>query len=99
MTDLCQLPAHQLVHLMSEDTISCREVVEAHLARIDAVNPALNALVQATDPQDCLAAATAADDRAARGAPLGRAHGLPVVVKDVMLVAGLGGRRRGPCAV
>lgn len=89
MTELCHLPAHQLVQLMSERTISCRDVVQAHLARIDAVNPALNALVEAADPQDCLKAAAAADDRAARGAALGRAHGLPVVVKDVMLVAGL----------
>ncbi|MGE2725855.1 amidase [Mycolicibacterium pulveris] len=89
MSELCHLPAHQLVRLMSERTISCRDVIEAHLARIDAVNPALNALVQAADPQDCLQAAAAADERAARGAALGRAHGLPVVVKDVMLVAGL----------
>lgn len=89
MTDLCQLPAHQLVRLMAGRTISCREVVEAHLARIDAVNPALNALVQATDPEQCLAAADEADDRLARGAVLGRAHGLPIVVKDVIKVAGL----------
>ena len=89
MTDLCQLPAHQLVELMAGGTVSCREVVDAHLARIDAVNPALNALVQAVDPQQCLAAADAADAHVARGAPVGRAHGLPVVVKDVMHVAGL----------
>jgi amidase len=89
MTDLCQLPAHQLIALMAAGTVSCRDVVHAHLARIEAVNPALNALVQATDPQQCLAAAAEADDRVARGAPLGRAHGLPVVVKDVMHVAGL----------
>lgn len=89
MTDLCQLPAHQLVALMAAGTVSCRDVVHAHLARIEAVNPALNALVQATDRQQCLTAAAEADDRVARGAPLGRAHGLPVVVKDVMHVAGL----------
>ena len=63
--------------------------MQAHLERIDAVNPALNALVQASDPQECLAAATEADARVARGAPLGRLHGLPIVVKDVMHVAGL----------
>lgn len=89
MTDLCQLPAHELVRLMASGTVSCREVVQAHLGRIDAVNPALNALVSATDPQQCLAAAAEADDRVARGAPLGRAHGLPIVIKDVMKVAGL----------
>jgi amidase len=89
MTDLCQLPAHELIRLMAGGTASCREVVEAHLARIDAVNPALNALVEATDPQQCLTAADQADERIARGGPLGRLHGLPIVVKDVMHVAGL----------
>jgi amidase len=89
MTDLCGLPAHELIRLMVGGTVSCREVVQAHLARIDAVNPALNALVEATDPQQCLTAADEADERVARDAPLGRVHGLPIVVKDVMHVAGL----------
>lgn len=47
MDDLCRLPAHELVRLMAARTVSSREVLEAHLARIDAVNPALNALVVA----------------------------------------------------
>lgn len=89
MTDLCDLPAHAMVLLMSSGGASCREVIEAHLARIDAVNPALNALVEATDPDVCLEAADEADNRVARGEPLGRLHGLPIVVKDVMHVAGL----------
>ena len=89
MTDLCHLPAFELVRLMSSRAVSCREVIEAHLARIDAVNPALNALVEATDPETCIKAADDADGRAAGGDPLGRAHGLPIVVKDVMTVAGL----------
>jgi amidase len=50
MTDLCHLPAHELVRLTSSGTVSCRAVIEAHLERIDAVNPAINALVAATDP-------------------------------------------------
>jgi amidase len=89
MTDLCQLSARELIRLMSGGSVSCREVVQAHLARIDAVNPTLNALVEATDARQCLAAADEADQRVARGAPLGRMHGLPIVVKDVMHVAGL----------
>ena len=88
MNDLCDLPAHELVRLMSSGTVSCREVMEAHLARIDDVNPRLNALVEPADPQQCLDLADDADNRAARGEPLGAAHGLPVAVKDVMRVAG-----------
>jgi amidase len=89
MNDCCYLPAHKLVRMMSAGTLSCREVTEAHLARIDLVNPMLNALVAAADPDQCLQSADEADRRAARGDRLGRAHGLPVVVKDVMRVAGL----------
>ena len=87
--DLCHLPAHELVRRMSTGEESCREVVEAHLRRIEAVNPQLNALVAAADPDDCLAAAEDADRQVARGDPPGRLHGLPVVVKDVINVAGL----------
>lgn len=86
---LCNLPARELVALMSARTVSCREVIEAHLARIDAVNPQLNALVEAADPEQCLAMADEADRRVESGEPVGRVHGLPVVVKDVMKVAGL----------
>jgi amidase len=89
MNELCDSPAHELVRLMSSGAVWCREVMEAHLARIDQVNPALNALVEAADPQQCMQLADDADLRAARGEPLDAAHGLPVVVKDVMLVAGL----------
>ncbi|TDO14100.1 amidase [Mycobacterium sp. BK086] len=89
MADLCHLPAHELVRLMTTGAVSCREVLDAHLARIDAVNPGLNALVAAADPKALRRSADEADQRVARGEPVGRAHGLPVVVKDVMLVSGL----------
>lgn len=89
MTDLCHLPAVELVRLMSQREVSCQEVVRAHLDRIEAVNPALNALVEPVDPDRCLAQAREADRRAADGRALGRMHGLPVAVKDVVQVAGL----------
>lgn len=66
MTDLCHLPAHELVRMMAGRVVSCREVLDAHLARIDAVNPALNALVAAADPELLRRSAGAADQRAAR---------------------------------
>lgn len=74
---------------MSVGAVACREVVQAHLDRIQVINPRLNALVQATDEARCLAWAAQADERQARGEQLGRAHGLPVAVKDVIKVAGL----------
>src|ERR1700730_10702494 len=87
--DLCHLPAHELVRLMTNGSVSCRDVTRAHLAKIERVNPTLNALVEAADPEECLRLADHADECAARGEPLGAAHGLPVVIKDVMKVAGL----------
>ena len=87
--DLCHQPAHELVRMMTTGAASCQEVMRAHLERIRAVNRTLNALVEAADPEQCLRLAAHADECAARGAPLGRAHGLPVAVKDVMRVAGL----------
>ena len=74
---------------MTSGSVSCREVMQAHLAQIARVNRMLNALVEATDPEDCLRLADHADECTARGEALGAAHGLPVVVKDVMKVAGL----------
>lgn len=49
----------------------------------------VNALVEAADPEQCLQLAGHADECAARGESLGAARGLPVVVKDVMRVAGM----------
>jgi amidase len=89
MNDLCHLPAHELVRLTSDGTVSCRDVMAAHLSRIEQVNGYLNALVEATPAEQCMQAAADADDRMARGEPLGRLHGVPVAVKDVMHVAGL----------
>jgi amidase len=63
---------------------SAREVVEAHLGRIAAVNPRLNAIVT-LDAEGALAAASAAD----RTAPAGLLHGVPVAVKDLEETAGM----------
>ena len=67
---------------------SRRELTEALLARIEAVNPGLNAVVQLRAEQ-ALAEAAAADEAAARGGALGPLHGLPMTVKDSFDVAGL----------
>ena len=59
----------------------------AELARIEAVNPALNAVVN-LDADRARAAADAADEAVARGDELGPLHGVPVTLKDAYEVAG-----------
>jgi amidase len=68
--------------------VSAAEVMRAHLARIDAVNPDLNAIVT-LDREGALAGADAADRRLASGEPVGPLHGLPVAVKDLEDTAGM----------
>jgi amidase len=69
--------------------LSAREVVAAHLDRIAAVNPRVNAIVSLRS-EDALAGAEAADRRAATaGEPLGPLHGLPIAIKDLEDTAGI----------
>jgi membrane protease YdiL (CAAX protease family) len=66
---------------------SCREVVDAHLRRIEAVNSALNAVVLVLDEQ-ALQAATAADRAVATGDALPALHGVPFTVKESIDLVG-----------
>jgi amidase len=79
--DLTAASATELAQLIREKRASSREVVEAHLRRIDAVNERLNAVVQLT-ADSALDAARAADEALARGDALGPLHGVPFTVKD-----------------
>jgi amidase len=81
--------ASELAAGMRDGSFSAREVMTAHLARIEAVNPRVNAIVTLVDPEQALAAADAADGARARGEPLGVLHGLPLAVKDLEETAGL----------
>lgn len=67
--------------------ISARELLDLHLARIDEVNPQVNALVS-IDPDLAREQATTADERLANGEDVGPLHGLPFAVKDTLAVAG-----------
>jgi amidase len=63
-------------------------VVNAHLARIDAVNPALNAVVRVL-ADEARAGAAMADRRLAAGETVGPLHGVPFTVKENIDMAGL----------
>ncbi|MCW5633715.1 MAG: amidase [Rubrivivax sp.] len=77
---LWQLDATDLAHLVRTGRASAREAVQSCLARLDAVNPAINAVVRRLD-DEALAAADAADTARARGEALGPLHGVPVTTK------------------
>jgi len=68
--------------------VSAREVLDAHLARIAATNPAINAIVTLT-PERARAQADAADEALMRGEPVGLLHGLPIAHKDLADTAGV----------
>ena len=66
MSEIWQLSATELAQRIARRQLSSAEVVDAHLARIDAVNPALNAVVRVL-ADEARAAAVLADKRLAAG--------------------------------
>lgn len=86
--DLCFLSAVEMAAQIRAGRLSAREVMQAHLARIEAVNPRVNAIVT-LHAEQAMAAALAADEAQARGAPLGPLHGLPVLHKDLIMTRGM----------
>ncbi|HEX4982819.1 MAG TPA: amidase [Ilumatobacteraceae bacterium] len=87
MSELWQMGALELAGLIREGGVSSREVVEAHLVRVDKVNAHLNAIVRLL-ADEALAAADAADRAVAEGCDLGPLHGVPCTVKENIDVAG-----------
>jgi amidase len=87
-SQLCQLDAITLAGLLRRRDVSAREVIAAHIARIEAVDPAVNAVVTRTFDQ-ASAAAAAADAALASGETTGLLHGLPVAHKDLADTAGV----------
>jgi amidase len=79
--------ALELAEMIARREVSSVEVIDAHLARIDDVNPALNAIVRRLD-DDARSAAVAADRAVADRATLGPFHGVPFTVKENIDLAG-----------
>jgi Asp-tRNA(Asn)/Glu-tRNA(Gln) amidotransferase A subunit family amidase len=80
--DLTSHSATKLVELIRARAVSPVEVAEAHLRRIEQMNPALNAIV--TLAPDVIEKAREAEQAINRGDDVGRLHGLPVTVKDTI---------------
>src|ERR1700761_7239047 len=80
MQDILRMPAQELAGMIKSKKVSAREAATSALARLDAVNPAINAVVDHR-PDDVLAQAEAIDGAIARNEAVGPLAGVPVTVK------------------
>ena len=87
MSDLAFRSAVDLVGAIRRRELGSRELLEHHLARVERLNPRINAVVT-LDVERARRRADAADRALARGEALGPLHGLPMTIKDVMETAG-----------
>ena len=94
--EICFSSAVELARLIRSKEVSAREVMAAHLTRIERLNPKLNAIVAKLDDDQCLALADAADRRTASGEPLPPLHGLPTAFKDLQSAVGFPYTRGSP---
>ena len=85
--EICYASASQLVAMIRTKALSPVEVVTAHLERIEAINPEINAIVIFS--QDPLDKAKEAETQVMRGDDLGPLHGVPYTLKDCIETAGL----------
>lgn len=88
-SELLRLDASTLSRRIAARDISCRELMQASLDRIAALNPQYNAIVSLRPAEALLAEADAADAALARGEHRGWMHGFPLAVKDMADAAGL----------
>ncbi len=86
--DLCLQPATTIARLIREREVSAVEVLEAHLARIEAINPLVNAIVT-LDIEGAHARARAIDAALKQGDDPGPLAGLPVAHKDLAETKGM----------
>lgn len=86
--EICYMSAGQLSGLIQRQEISPVEVIDAHLARIDATEPVLNSFITLL-PDQARAAARRAESDIQAGKYRGPLHGIPVGLKDLFNTAGV----------
>ncbi|MGE5339313.1 MAG: amidase [Gemmatimonadota bacterium] len=87
-SELNFLTACELAARIRRRDVSALEVMKAHIAQIERLNPRVNAIVT-FHPERALAQARAADEKQARGESLGVLHGLPTAHKDLVPTRGV----------
>ena len=81
--------ATELSAAIHQRQVSCREVMQATLLRMDDVNPDVNAIVSRVDEELLLTQADTRDAQLARGTSMGWLHGIPQAIKDLAPTAGV----------
>ena len=87
-TELCYASAGTLSRLVQQKELSPVEIIEAHLARIEATEPVLNSYITVL-PEEARAAARRAESDIQKGDYRGPLHGIPVALKDLYNTAGV----------
>ena len=87
--EITELSASALSQAIHAQRVSCREVMQAYLARIALLNPVHNALVSLRDGDALLRESDRCDTELARGESRGWMHGMPQAIKDIAPTAGL----------
>ena len=86
--DPTDLSAGELSRALQARQLSCRELMQATLARIARLNPRFNAIVNLAPPDDLLRQAGECDAERAAGRARGWLHGLPLAIKDTAHATG-----------
>src|SRR3990172_6344907 len=85
--EIWRMSASEIVRAVRTKRVSAREVVKAHLDRIEAVNGKVHAVTRVL-AEEALAASDEADRALARGGEVGPLHGVPMTVKENIDVTG-----------
>jgi amidase len=86
--ELLSATVTEILRALGDGAVSSQELVGAYLQRIEAVNPALNAIVQ-LNAEQAMKAARRADQTRSQGKATGPLHGVPMTLKDSIDTAGV----------
>ena len=86
--NLCFVPAHKLRAAIKKKEISPVEIVKTILARLEKINPQINAFCTVV-PEMALRAAQIAEAEITQGQDIKPLHGIPVSIKDLTITAGI----------
>jgi amidase len=89
LAELCFKDAVDLARMIRDKEVSASEIMTAFLSQIEQVNPKVNAVCSFIGEEAALNAAKKADEKLAKGEPVGPLYGLPHAVKDLALTDGV----------